>query len=85
MAEKTIIEAIKEALDEEMARDERVMILGEDVGRRGGVFRVTEGLIDRYGEERVIDTPLAELAIGSLGGLAIALLGGWEVTRRDVL
>jgi 2-oxoisovalerate dehydrogenase E1 component beta subunit len=70
MAEKTLIDAIKEALDEEMARDERVMILGEDVGRRGGVFRVTEGLIARYGEERVIDTPLAELGIV---GIAIGL------------
>jgi 2-oxoisovalerate dehydrogenase E1 component beta subunit len=72
MAEKTIIDAIKEALDEEMARDERVMILGEDVGLRGGVFRVTEGLMARYGEERVIDTPLAELGIIGIGiGLAL--------------
>ncbi len=72
MAEKTIIEAIKEALDEEMARDERVMILGEDVGLRGGVFRVTEGLLDKYGEQRVIDTPLAELGIIGIGiGLAL--------------
>jgi 2-oxoisovalerate dehydrogenase E1 component beta subunit len=72
MAEKTLIEAIKEALDEEMARDERVMILGEDVGLRGGVFRVTEGLMVKYGEERVIDTPLAELGIIGIGiGLAL--------------
>jgi len=72
MAEKTIIEAIKEALDEEMARDERVMILGEDVGLRGGVFRVTEGLIQKYGAARVIDTPLAELGIIGIGiGLAL--------------
>jgi len=72
MAEKTIIEAIKEALDEEMARDERVMILGEDVGLRGGVFRVTEGLLDKYGEQRVIDMPLAELGIIGIGiGLAL--------------
>jgi 2-oxoisovalerate dehydrogenase E1 component beta subunit len=70
VAEKTIIEAIREALDEEMARDERVMILGEDVGVRGGVFRVTEGLIAKYGEERVVDTPLAELGIV---GIAIGL------------
>lgn len=72
MAEKTIIEAIREALDEEMARDESVMILGEDVGVRGGVFRVTEGLMSKYGEERVIDTPLAELGIVGIGiGLAL--------------
>lgn len=72
MAEKTIIQAIREALDEEMACDERVMILGEDVGVRGGVFRVTEGLIARYGEQRVIDTPLAESGIiGVAIGLAL--------------
>jgi 2-oxoisovalerate dehydrogenase E1 component beta subunit len=72
VAEKTIIEAIREALDEEMARDERVMILGEDVGVRGGVFRVTEGLLDKYGEGRVVDTPLAELGIvGVAIGLAL--------------
>jgi 2-oxoisovalerate dehydrogenase E1 component beta subunit len=72
MAEKTIIEVIREALDEEMARDERVMVLGEDVGVRGGVFRATEGLITKYGEERVIDTPLAELGIVGIGiGLAL--------------
>ena len=72
MAEKTIIEAIHEALDEEMARDERVMILGQDVGVRGGVFRVTEGLIAEYGSARVMDTPLAELGIiGVSIGLAL--------------
>jgi 2-oxoisovalerate dehydrogenase E1 component beta subunit len=72
MAEKTIIEAIREAMDEEMARDERVMILGEDVGVRGGVFRATDGLIAKYGEWRVIDTPLAELGIvGVAIGLAL--------------
>ncbi len=72
MAEKTIIEVVREALDEEMARDERVMVLGEDVGVRGGVFRATEGLINKYGAERVIDTPLAELGIVGIGiGLAL--------------
>lgn len=70
MAEKTVIQAIKEAIAEEMAREERMVILGEDIGKRGGVFRVTEGLIDKYGEERVIDTPLAELGIV---GIAIGL------------
>ena len=63
MAEMNLLEAIKQAIDEEMARDERVIIMGEDIGKRGGVFRVTEGLIEKYGEERVIDTPLAELGI----------------------
>ncbi len=63
MAEMNLLEAIKQAIDEEMARDERVIIMGEDIGKRGGVFRVTEGLIEKYGQERVIDTPLAELGI----------------------
>ncbi|MGH7763373.1 MAG: alpha-ketoacid dehydrogenase subunit beta, partial [Candidatus Dormibacteraceae bacterium] len=68
----SILEAIRGALIEEMERDERVMVLGMDVGRLGGVFRVTRGLIDRFGAERVVDTPLAEGAIvGASLGLAI--------------
>ena len=59
----TYLEAIRQALFDEMARDERVFVLGEDVGAYGGAFKVTEGLIDRYGEERVIDTPISEAAI----------------------
>lgn len=58
-----MIEAIREALDEEMARDSRVIVLGEDVGVKGGVFVATRGLIEKYGPERVIDTPLSESAI----------------------
>lgn len=75
MAVKTLIEGIREGLDEEMARDERVWVLGEDVGKKGGVFLATDGLFDKYGEARVLDTPLAEscivgVAIGSaLNGL----------------
>jgi 2-oxoisovalerate dehydrogenase E1 component beta subunit len=69
----TLIEAVTQAMDEEMARDERVFITGEDVGRRGGVFRATMGLIDKYGEGRVIDSPLAELSIVAVGiGAAMA-------------
>jgi 2-oxoisovalerate dehydrogenase E1 component beta subunit len=65
------LEAIRQALFEEMARDERVFVLGEDVGAYGGAFKVTEGLIDRFGESRVIDTPIAEAAIvGSAIGAA---------------
>jgi len=72
MAEQTLLQAIHDALREEMARDERVLIMGEDVGRRGGVFRVTAGLIDEFGENRVMDTPLAELGIiGVAIGLAL--------------
>jgi pyruvate/2-oxoglutarate/acetoin dehydrogenase E1 component len=56
----TFAQAIREALDEEMARDERIIVLGEDVGAWGGVFRTTEGLFQKYGPERVIDTPLSE-------------------------
>lgn len=68
----TILEAIRTTLLSEMERDERVMVLGMDVGRLGGVFRVTRGLIDRFGSDRVVDTPLAEGAIvGAALGLAI--------------
>jgi pyruvate dehydrogenase E1 component beta subunit len=58
--ELTFAQAIREALDEEMARDERIIVLGEDVGAWGGVFRTTEGLFQKYGPDRVIDTPLSE-------------------------
>ncbi|MEO0202281.1 MAG: alpha-ketoacid dehydrogenase subunit beta [candidate division WOR-3 bacterium] len=68
----TIVKAIRDALAEEMRRDERVIILGEDVGKRGGVFLSTEGLIDEFGEERVIDTPLTEAGIvGAAIGMAL--------------
>ncbi len=71
MAQLTMVQAINLALQEEMLRDDRVILLGEDVGRDGGVFRVTEGLFDRFGSERVIDTPLAESAIvGAAIGMA---------------
>ncbi len=63
MAELTMVEAINLALREEMERDERVCLLGEDVGVDGGIFRVTKDLIEEFGEERVIDTPLAESGI----------------------
>jgi 2-oxoisovalerate dehydrogenase E1 component beta subunit len=59
----TYLEAIRQALFDEMARDERVFVMGEDVGAYGGAFKVTEGLLDRYGEARVIDTPISEVAI----------------------
>ena len=58
-----MIEAVRAAMAEEMERDERVLILGEDVGKKGGVFGATEGLYARFGESRVLDTPLAESAI----------------------
>jgi len=68
-----IVQALNQALVLEMERDERVVLLGEDVGVDGGVFRVTDGLLNKFGSQRVIDTPLAESAIvGSSIGLAIA-------------
>lgn len=71
MPTMTLIQAINKALDEEMNRDERVMLLGEDVGKRGGVFLATEGLQQKYGPDRVMDTPLSEAAIiGAAVGLA---------------
>jgi 2-oxoisovalerate dehydrogenase E1 component beta subunit len=63
MADKRYLDAIHDGLHEEMARDGRIVVLGEDVGRKGGVFGVTEGLYDAYGESRVVDTPLAESCI----------------------
>jgi pyruvate dehydrogenase E1 component beta subunit len=69
----TLVDAINEALDQEMSVDERVVCLGEDVGLNGGVFRVTEGLQKKFGPERVIDTPLSESGImGTSIGLAMA-------------
>ncbi len=67
-----MVQALNTALREEMERDSRVVVLGEDVGRRGGVFLVTEGLIDEFGPERVIDTPLSEMGIvGFAIGMAL--------------
>jgi 2-oxoisovalerate dehydrogenase E1 component beta subunit len=72
VAEKTYIEAIRDGIREEMQRDERVMILGEDVGAKGGVFGVTEGLQKEFGEARVLDSPLAEsLIVGVAIGAAM--------------
>ncbi len=71
MANKTLIQAVNEALTQEMERDERVLIMGEDVGVNGGVFRATEGIYDKFGAARAIDTPLAESGIiGSAIGMA---------------
>ncbi|MFQ5595781.1 MAG: alpha-ketoacid dehydrogenase subunit beta [Anaerolineae bacterium] len=72
MAGKTVAEALREALREEMARDERVIVLGEDVGKRGGVFNITLGLHQDFGDSRVFDTPLAESGIvGAAIGLSV--------------
>ncbi len=70
MTEKNVVQTIHDTLAEEMREDDRVMVLGEDVGARGGVFRVTAGFLDEFGEDRVIDTPLAE---SSIVGVAIGM------------
>ena len=76
MAERTLVEAVNAALHVEMERDDSVMVLGEDVGRAGGVFRATAGLRERFGPDRCVDTPLAEAGIlGTAVGLAMA---GWR-------
>lgn len=77
----SILEAIRAALFSEMERDERVIVLGMDVGQLGGVFRVTRGLKDRFGSERVVDTPLAE---GSIVGSAIGLAIGGLVPVAEI-
>ncbi len=69
----TLVEAIRTALRDELARDDSVLVLGEDVGRSGGVFRATEGLYEEFGDDRVIDTPLTETGIAGVAvGLAAA-------------
>ena len=73
MTVMTMVEAIRSALHDEMARDDRVMVLGQDIAQLGGVFRATDGLLDRFGRDRVVDTPLAEgVIVGSALGLAAA-------------
>src|SRR5947207_1187558 len=69
--ELTYLEAIRDALQYEMRRDPRVLVMGEDVGVFGGAFKVTQGLFEEFGDERVIDTPMAELCmIGAATGMA---------------
>ena len=72
MARLNMVEGLNLALDQAMAQDDRVLVMGEDVARTGGVFRVTAGLLDKYGDERVIDTPLSEAGIvGTAIGMAV--------------
>ncbi len=76
MAELTLVEAINDCFHVELGRDDDVMVMGEDVGRAGGVFRATAGLRERFGEDRCFDTPLAEAGImGAAIGLCMA---GWR-------
>ena len=72
MAKMTMVQALNLALRQEMEKDDEVIVLGEDVGLDGGVFRVTDGLIDQFGDQRVLDTPLAESAIAGMSiGMAV--------------
>jgi pyruvate dehydrogenase E1 component beta subunit len=76
VAELTLVEAINDCFHVELERDDDVMVMGEDVGRAGGVFRATAGLLDRFGPNRCVDTPLAEAGImGAAVGLCMA---GWR-------
>ena len=68
MPVKTLLEAVRDAMHEEMHRDQKVFIMGEDIGARGGVFLATDGFLEEFGESRVIDTPLAE---SSIAGIAL--------------
>ncbi|HET9780777.1 MAG TPA: alpha-ketoacid dehydrogenase subunit beta [Candidatus Dormibacteraeota bacterium] len=87
MPEMRMIEAVRAAITEEMERDERVLVLGEDVGRKGGVFGATDGLYARFGESRVLDTPLAESAIVgvAIGAALNGLLPIAEIQFADFI
>ena len=76
MSERLLVEAVNDALHVEMERDPSVLMIGEDVGRAGGVFRATAGLLDRFGPGRCVDMPLAEAAI--LGGAVGLCMAGWR-------
>jgi 2-oxoisovalerate dehydrogenase E1 component beta subunit len=77
--EVTYLEAISQALDEEMSRDERVFLMGQDIGAYGGAFKITEGFLQKYGDHRVLDTPLAE------SGIVGAAIGAAMMGLRPVV
>src|SRR2546429_9730087 len=85
--EVTYLEAISEALDEEMTRDERVFLMGEDIGPYGGAFRITEGFQKKYGEWRVLDTPLAESGFvgAAIGAAMMGMRAGGEMQFADFI
>jgi len=85
MAKLTMVEAINLALRQEMEKDPRVLVLGEDVGRNGGVFRVTQGLLDAFGETRVMDTPLSESAIVGVRPVAEIQFEGFVYAAMEQL
>ncbi len=82
MATMTMIQALRSAMDVMLARDDKVVVFGEDVGYFGGVFRCTEGLQARYGRQRVFDSPIAE---GGIVGTAIGMAAyGWHHVRNGI-
>src|SRR5207249_5254386 len=85
--EVSIIQAVNRTLDEAMAADDRVFIVGEDVGKRGGVFRATDGLLQKYGDGRVLDSPLAESSIVgvAIGAALDGLLPVAEIQFADFI
>jgi 2-oxoisovalerate dehydrogenase E1 component beta subunit len=87
VTEKNVVTAIRDALHDEMANDERIVLLGEDVGARGGVFRISQGWMEEFGEQRVIDTPLAESGIVGIAiGMALhGLLPVAEIQFADFI
>ena len=87
MKKTTFIEAITEALYEEMERDERVFLIGEDIGIYGGVFKATKGLLDKFGPERVIDSPISEVYIagGSVGAAMVGMKPVPEIQFADFI
>jgi transketolase C-terminal domain/subunit len=81
--ELTMSEALNEGLREEMARDEAVFVIGEDIARHGGLFKVTEGLLDEFGPARVIDSPISEAGISG-AGVGAALVGARPVVELQI-
>ncbi len=87
MKKTSFIEAITEALSEEMERDEKVFLIGEDIGLYGGVFKATKGLMDRFGKDRVIDSPISEVFIagGSIGASLVGMKPVPEIQFADFI
>lgn len=67
MKQMRVREAINSAIDEEMARDERVFLMGEEVGQYGGAYKISKGLFEKYGPDRIIDTPISEIGFTGIG------------------
>ena len=85
MAEMTLLGAITDAMATEMRSDDRVVVFGEDVGKKGGVFGTTAGIQDEFGGDRCFDTPLSECGIiGAAIGMAVYGPGGWTELSSDI-